>query len=397
MVFSHLQHAKDVMLHHGGQYPLICFDEIQTFEESQFWYLLSRNRTTIGVRPYFRATCNPQTTGFVKDLVGWWLYPDNHPDPALAGYPIPERDGVVRYFMRDRGQIFWGATPREVVRQVPHLFAVNDGIPARAKIKSFTFIHGSVYGNQELLKTDPGYVGNLLAQDEDTRARLLSGCWKYQPGGEELFDYDSLLDVFTNDFVAKGRGPRDRYITADIAMEGSDLFVVCVWDGWRLIKCIAYEKSPGPTIVAAIKDLASTYQVPRTNIVYDRDGVGGFLAGYLPGAIGFRNGASPLKQRGKKEAPNYENLKTQCAYLLAEMVHQAGIYIEPGAMQEWMRDRLIEEARAHLKRDREKGGKLKISRKAEVHGKIKRSPDFFDALVMRMLFLLTYTRPSSTA
>lgn len=397
VVFSHLQHAKDVMQHHGGQYPLICFDEIQTFLESQFWYLLSRNRTTIGVKPYVRATCNPVTSGFVKDLVQWWLYPDDHPDPALAGYPIPERDGVLRYFARDKGVVFWGDTPREVVHQVPHLFAVDDGIPLRAKIKSFTFIQGNVYDNKELIKKDPGYVGNLLAQGEDERNRLLHGCWKYRPGGEELFDYDTLLDGFTNDFVPKGRGARDRFITADIAMEGSDLFVVGVWDGWRLIKVIAYEKSPGPTIVAAIKELASQYGVPRQNIVFDRDGVGGFLAGYLPGAYGFNNGGAVIKGPHDLEKPNYENLKAQCAYLLAEQFNRAGIYIEPGALQDWMRDRIIEDCRAHLKRDADKGGKLKISRKAEVYGKLKRSPDFFDMLLMRMVFTLRRSRPSSTA
>ena len=399
VVFSHLQHEKDVTAHHGGQYASILFDELYTFLESQFWYLLSRNRTDTGIKPTVRCTTNPETSGFVKDLVQWYLYPDDHPDPTKAGYPIPERDGVIRYLARDAGLTFWGNTPAEVIRQVPHLFIRDDGIAVQHKIKSFTFIQGGVYGNKELLKKNPGYVANLMAQSPEDRDRLLHGCWKYRPGGHELFDYDALLDVRTNNFVKPGRGSAQKFITADIALEGSDLFVVMVWDGFRLVKCYAYEKSPGPAIVKTLREIAQAHGVPQSNICYDRDGVGGFLAGYLPGAYGFRGNASPLPEVFKRkgaEVPNYENLKAQVAYLAADMVLNAGLYIEPDALEDWMWQRLIEECRAHLKRDHEKAAKLKISLKAEVRAKIKRSHDFFDCFTMRQVFRMRKRGSSAT-
>jgi hypothetical protein len=57
--FSHLEHAKDRFQRMGTQVAFIGWDELTHFTESQFWFLLSRNRSTCSVRPYVRATCNP--------------------------------------------------------------------------------------------------------------------------------------------------------------------------------------------------------------------------------------------------------------------------------------------------------------------------------------------------
>lgn len=40
-------------------------------------------------------------------------------------------------------------------------------------IKSITFISGKIEENKILLEADPSYIGNLLAQSEEERARLL--------------------------------------------------------------------------------------------------------------------------------------------------------------------------------------------------------------------------------
>lgn len=394
IIFSHLQYEDDVYLHHGGQYPAIGFDELTTFTAKQFWYLYSRSRTDIGIRPYIRATTNPQTSGWVKDLLSWYLYPDDHPDPEKAGYPIPERDGVLRWFARDKDVLFWGDNPREVYDQVPHLFT-DDGVHIRNKIKSFTFIGGNVYQNKELLKRDPGYIGNLLSLGEEDRSRLFYGCWRYRPGENELYNYPSVLDVFTNDFVEPGL----RYITADLAFEGSDLFVVFVWEGFRIAKVYAYEKSPGQIIVQTIKQIASDWRVPISRIAYDRDGVGEFLAGFIPGAWGFKARTPPLEMLGSREGrPNFENLKTQLAYLSAQYIQDAEVYAMPGAFTDWQKDRFIEEVRAVMKREADnEASPLKMSSKAEIKARIKRSPDFWEAFLLRWLFVLRPPFQASTA
>ncbi|HEX7001093.1 MAG TPA: terminase family protein, partial [Trueperaceae bacterium] len=44
--FAHLEHEKNVLDWQGAQIALIGFDELTHFEAKQFWYMLSRNRST---------------------------------------------------------------------------------------------------------------------------------------------------------------------------------------------------------------------------------------------------------------------------------------------------------------------------------------------------------------
>ena len=88
--FSHLQFDATVFDWQGAQITLICFDELTHFTARQFFYMISRNRSTCGVRPYIRATCNPDADSWVAEFLAWWIDPQ-------TGLPIPERAGVLRY------------------------------------------------------------------------------------------------------------------------------------------------------------------------------------------------------------------------------------------------------------------------------------------------------------
>jgi len=57
--FDHLQRADDVQAHQGALIALIEWDELTHFLAAQFWYMFSRNRSKSGVRPYMRASTNP--------------------------------------------------------------------------------------------------------------------------------------------------------------------------------------------------------------------------------------------------------------------------------------------------------------------------------------------------
>ena len=54
--FAHLQFDNTVYDWQGAQITLIGFDELTHFTAHQFFYMVSRNRSTCGVRPYIRAT-----------------------------------------------------------------------------------------------------------------------------------------------------------------------------------------------------------------------------------------------------------------------------------------------------------------------------------------------------
>lgn len=150
-----LQHEQDKLQFQGAQICGMGFDELTHFSESQFFYLLSRNRSTCGVRPYVRATTNPDAHSWVKEFLAPWL-DVQHPDAAESG--------EIRWMTRDGGEITWH---RQYV----------DGA------KSVTFIRASIYDNRKLLEADPGYLDNLKALSLVDRRRLLDGDWDVVEGG----------------------------------------------------------------------------------------------------------------------------------------------------------------------------------------------------------------------
>lgn len=175
--FHHLEHEKTVYNWQGSQIPLLCFDELTHFSAKQFWYMLSRNRSMCGVRPYIRAGCNPDADSWVADLIAWWIDQD-------TGLPIPERAGVIRYFVRVSDTIIWADRPGDLAEHT-----MLDEIGQRVPIppKSLTFIPASVTDNKALMAADPGYLANLMALPMVDRERLLGGNWKIRPASGLYF------------------------------------------------------------------------------------------------------------------------------------------------------------------------------------------------------------------
>ena len=79
IVFKGLDHIDDVEALRGVEISRLYFDELTTFEEIQFWYPQTRIRSTNGVRGATKATTNPQSEGFVKDLISCLLYTSPSP------------------------------------------------------------------------------------------------------------------------------------------------------------------------------------------------------------------------------------------------------------------------------------------------------------------------------
>ncbi len=175
--FGHIEHEKDLMKWHSSQIALIEFDELTTFTEKMMWYMLSRNRSMCGVKPYMRATCNPDASSFVASLINWWVDPD-------TGYAIPGRSGVVRWLIRLDRTVEWFDT-REAA--VAHAMAAGvEPAIATQMPKSLTFIPATLDDNPTLVAADPGYKANLLALPPYDRERLLGGNWKSRPESGEF-------------------------------------------------------------------------------------------------------------------------------------------------------------------------------------------------------------------
>jgi predicted phage terminase large subunit-like protein len=168
--FRHLQHEATKNDWQGAQVPFIGFDELTHFTKSQFFYMLSRNRSTCGVRPYVRATCNPDADSWVAEFIAWWIDPE-------TGQPIPDRAGTIRYFIRVNDAIIWGSSAEEL--RAAH--------GAEVAPKSATFVPAKLTDNPALMAADPGYLANLMALPLVERERLLGGNWKIRPAAGLYF------------------------------------------------------------------------------------------------------------------------------------------------------------------------------------------------------------------
>lgn len=182
--FAHLEHEATVYDWQGAQIPLICFDELTHFTKTQFFYMLSRNRSTCGVRPYIRATTNPAADSWVREFIAWWI-------DEQTGFAIPERSGVIRWFVRVNDAIMWADSPEEL----------RGKYGSEVEPKSVTFIAAKLEDNKILLAKDPGYRANLLAQSAVERARLMGGNWKVRPSAGLMFrrDWVKVIDAAPTD------------------------------------------------------------------------------------------------------------------------------------------------------------------------------------------------------
>lgn len=182
--FAHMQHVKDRLRWKGSQIPYIAFDQLEEFEASQFWYMLSRNRSLCGVRPYIRATVNPDPDSWVKEFLAPWV-DDEHPE-----YPFPP--GQVRWFTRDGDTLIW----------VDADWRDPDGQPGL----SVTYIPATIYDNPILLSGDPGYLTRLRGLPLVDRARLLDSDWNVRYEGNMFRrEWFRIVDEAPADLETVGR------------------------------------------------------------------------------------------------------------------------------------------------------------------------------------------------
>ena len=191
--FSHLQFETTVYDWQGAQIALICFDELTHFTAHQFFYMVSRNRSTCGVRPYIRATCNPDADSWVADFLAWWIDPE-------SGLPIPERAGVLRYYVRVSERIVWADRPEELMQHLPRPEDLPPGLDPPRPI-SVTFIPATVLDNPALLRVNPEYFTWLLSLPLLERERLLGGNWKIRPAAGLYFkrEWCAVVDAVPTD------------------------------------------------------------------------------------------------------------------------------------------------------------------------------------------------------
>lgn len=227
------------------------------------------------------------------------------------------------------------------------------------------------------------YAEQLSYLDPLSKERLLLGNWDYADDELCLYPQASLDALFTSEFVPTG----SYFIAADIARYGSDKTVIGLWNGWRLCNLKVLLKKGTDETTEVIKSLQKQFKIPGHRIMIDADGIGGAVVDQLKNCLPFNGAASPIPVKGK--VPNYRNLKSQCAYQLAEKMAEGGIYIEPAVSTysmngQELKEALAQELRAFRRKPNRDDGKLAINTKDDIKALLGHSPDLADMLLIRM-------------
>ena len=234
----------------------------------------------------------------------------------------------------------------------------------------------------QALVTDNPYISQHYLQSlpKPSKERLLFGNWEADDDPNQLIAYENILNIFTNTHVKNDNNKH--YITCDVARMGSDKAVILVWKGMEVIDMMTYDVSKITDLTTYITTLKIKYGVANSNIIADEDGVGGGLVDNLK-IKGFINNSKALNDE------NYQNLKTQCYYKLSEIIERNEMYFsaEVSSLEE---KHIIEELE-QVKSVESDDGKLKLISKGDIKQLIGRSPDYSDALMMRMYFVLKPT------
>jgi hypothetical protein len=231
-----------------------------------------------------------------------------------------------------------------------------------------SFIPSRVTDNPHL---PPTYAETLARLPEIDRKRLLEGDWDYDETADALFITDDILRAF--------RDPQtdgELYITADVARLGKDRTVIALWRGLSLIHITELRKKKIDETAAVIRAMADHHKVKLSNVLADADGLGAGLVDVLK-CREFRNGSRATKPE------RFVNLKAECFFKLAEFIELNRMVFPQGH-----RDTIVKELDLIRRKNPDGDGKLAVTGKEEIQRTHGMSPDYADAIAMRMFFEL---------
>jgi hypothetical protein len=243
---------------------------------------------------------------------------------------------------------------------------IKEELPEKKK-----FIRATAMDNPHL---PPSYIETLNELPVQQRERLLMGNWDYTDEIDNIFTHDYIVSsVFRHDIK-----PSDtKYLSCDIARFGSDSTVVCVWVGLCLIDVKIYNKMDTVEVTNEIKTLQQIHGVHPNNIIIDADGIGSGVTDQVRGK-GFMNNSSPLHKE------NFTNLKSQCYLKLAECIKEGKLSIN--ILNNNTIETLTQELLSIKLKNIDKDTKIGVMSKDEQKRILGRSPDYADAMMLRMFY-----------
>jgi predicted phage terminase large subunit-like protein len=161
--FGHLEHDVDVFAYASAEYQYLGFDELTSFTERQYTYLLSRARSSTGIPVRIRSATNPGGEGHEWVMRRWGPWLDRSSEYKGKRAAPSE---ILHYRNGDKGEEWCDKGP---------------GVLGRV------FIPARVVDNPHLHLGDPGYLERLSGLDPVTRAQLRDGDWLARPAAGMYF------------------------------------------------------------------------------------------------------------------------------------------------------------------------------------------------------------------
>lgn len=212
---------------------------------------------------------------------------------------------------------------------------------------------------------EAGYVQSILdSGDELAIQRKVYGNFDYDDETDNLLTYNQIIDMFSNVGVAG-----EYSLSIDVAAGGDDSTVIMTWCGYQVIECIQINGRDNMVVENAIMALKSRYNIPKSRIIIDAIGVG----------FGLAKDYGTAFMASSKGDVGFTNLRAQCYCAIAKNADKISLSGVPNAY----RERLIKELSVIKKVD--KMGGLGILSKEDMKWALGYSPDFADAISMRMV------------
>lgn len=377
----------------GVQADLFVLEEVTAFEWKTFTYMMSRNRGRAKWGNKMICTLNPSKRHWTRKMLDWYIGND--------GFPIPERDGVVRYFYvggETVNDVIFGATKEDVYMKAKididrKIRSLGREVSYKQLIKSMVFYQGKISQNKMMLANNEGYVGSIAASGAKQSQMLLEGNFNIDVDEEENIPIPPSVsrEVFLADIQSNG----DRWITCDLADYGTDNFVALAWDGFHIIDMITKSKTTCEENSNIILGFAAKHNVAPCHIIFDETGAR-YMHDYIPDAIGYY---SQKKAMGIDKF-SVSDLKTECYHRLARMLKNNKISMDEEVSKRRyvhlnlntdvsVENEFIEEC--SVVRFKEIGSGIKrLMNKKEMNAKLGkgRSMDLLDPIAMRMYPIL---------
>jgi hypothetical protein len=252
--------------------------------------------------------------------------------------------------------------------------------------------HFTTYDNPHILKEEVDKAKSEVDMDTFKQEYMA----EYLENAGALYSYTALVDVFSNTVEKEN----SKYLAVDIADDGSDKTIFSFWEGLEEYRCEEFARLNTESIIMKIREYAQSDKIPYSQIVVDAIGVGAGVASssQLDGIIGFKGSFGAIKtDMDIVRAPNvgylpdakiltsdYKNLRSQCVFVLAELVNNHKIASKVSGEQ---KEKLIEELYSY--QDASAGdGKRMATKTEDIKEMIGRSPDNASAWFMRMYFVV---------